>query len=104
MNEATTIKTEGDLVFGDVTIPKGSYSLFAKRTGEKSWVLLFNKETGQWGTRHDASQDLASVPLVWKSKDDSTETFTIQVVPAAKGGQFKMMWGTHVLETPFAVK
>jgi hypothetical protein len=104
MNEATTITTEGDLVFGDVTIPKGAYSLFAKRTGEKSWTLVFNKQTGQWGTRHDASLDFASVPLAWKAKDDSTEAFTIQVVPAAKGGELKMSWGTHVLETPFKVK
>ena len=104
MNQATTIETEGDLVFGDVTIPKGAYSLFAKRTGEKSWVLIFNKQTGQWGTRHDVSQDLASVPLAWKGKDDSTELFTIQVASTAKGGDFKMTWGTSVLETPFEVR
>jgi hypothetical protein len=104
MNEATTIDTAGDLAFGDVTIPKGAYSLFAKRTGEKSWELIFNKQTGQWGTQHDASKDLAKVPLAWKTKDDSTETFTIEVVPQAKGGELKMLWGKNVLEAPFAVK
>lgn len=104
MNEATTIETAGDLQFGDVTIPKGAYSLFAKRTAEKSWELIFNKQTGQWGTRHDPSKDVARVPLSWKTKDDSTETLTIEVVPQGKGGEFKMTWGTHVLETPFTVK
>lgn len=104
MNEATTIDTAGDLAFGDVTIPKGAYSLFAKRTGEKGWELIFNKQTGQWGTQHDATKDFARVPLEWKSKDDSTEAFTIEVVPQGKGGEFKMIWGTHVLEAPFAVK
>ena len=104
MNEATTIETAADLLFGDVTIPKGAYSLFAKRTAEKTWELIFNKQTGQWGTQHDASKDLAHVPLSWKTKDDSTETFTIDVVPTAQGGDFKMVWGTSVLETPFKVK
>jgi len=103
-DQATTIETAGDLVFGGVTIPKGAYSLFAKRTGEKSWELVFNKQTGQWGTQHDVSQDLAAVPLEWKNQDGSTEAFTIEVAPEGEGGDLKMMWGTHVLQTAFKVK
>jgi len=103
-DQATTIETGGDLVFGGVTVPKGAYSLFAKRTGEKSWELVFNKQTGQWGTQHDASQDLVAVPLEWKNQDASMEAFTIEVAPQAEGGDLKMLWGTHVLETAFKIK
>ncbi|MFQ5790080.1 MAG: DUF2911 domain-containing protein [Acidobacteriota bacterium] len=101
---ATGITTEGDLLFGDVTIPKGSYSLWCKRADEKNWELIFNKQTGQWGTQHDASQDLASVPLKWESQDSSTEQFTIKVSSAEDGGELAIIWGTHVLKTPFKVK
>lgn len=103
-DKATTIETAGDLVFGDVRIPKGAYSLFAERTGEKSWQLVFNKQTGQWGTEHDISQDLAKVPLAWKSQDKSAEVFTIEVAAEGQGGGLKLFWGPHVLETSFKVK
>lgn len=103
-NEATTIKSEGDLVFGAVTIPKGSYSLWAKRADAKSWQLVFNKETGQWGTNHDAKQDFASVPLTVETAGASAETLTIDLAPASSGGVFKLSWGTQVLKASFSVK
>jgi hypothetical protein len=103
-NEATTIKTEGDLVFGGVTIPKGSYSLFTKRVDDKTWHLLFNKQTGQWGTEHDAKQDVAAVPLAMEKAGASVETLTIDLQPAGSGGEFKLTWGTNVLKAPFQVK
>lgn len=101
MNEATVLETEGDLVFGDVTIPQGSYSLWAKRVDEKTWHLVFNEQTGQWGTQHDATQDLAEVPLEWSKLDESTEQFTIEL---ADSGTFRMVWGNDVLTAPFEVK
>ena len=98
MNEATVLTTSGDLMFGDVEIPKGSYSLWARRADEKTWHLVFNKQTGQWGTQHDASQDFAEVPLEWSKKDDGTEQFTIQL---SDSGTFTMLWGKDVLSASF---
>ncbi len=98
---STTFTTEADLMFGSATIPKGSYSLFTKRTGDKTWALVFNKQTGQWGTEHDASKDLASVPLTWEQKDSGPELFTIELAPS---GTLRLLWGKHVLSIPFKAK
>jgi hypothetical protein len=100
-DKSTTFTTEADLVIGTTAIPKGSYSLFTKRTGDKTWALVFNKQTGQWGTDHDASQDLAEVPLTWEQKDSGPELFTIELAPA---GSIRLIWGKHVLATPFKAK
>ena len=54
MDQATSLTTEADLAFGEVTVPNGSYSLFAKKVSDTTWHLVVNKQTGQWGTRHDA--------------------------------------------------
>ena len=99
MNQATTLTTEGDLKFGDLEVPQGSYSLFAKKTGVEAWDLIFNKETGQWGTQRDASQDLGSVPLTVEAATDSVEQFAIELLP---GGQFSMSWGTLRVSAAFA--
>src|SRR5579859_4083670 len=60
---STTFTTNGDLKFGDVTVPKGKYSIWARKESDGSWKLVFNKKHGQWGTDHDAAQDFAAVPL-----------------------------------------
>ena len=103
-NQATVIEAGGELVFGDVTIPKGAYSLFAKRVDEKVWELIFNSQTGQWGTQHDAALDVAKVPLTWEQQETSTEEFTIELKPADAGGELVMTWGTHVLKAGFVLK
>lgn len=100
-DQSTTLTTSGDLSFGDVTIPAGSYSLFAKRVGEDSWELVFNGQTGQWGTEHDPSRDIATVPLEWTKQETSHEEFTILVAALDEGGEIRMMWGENVLSTEF---
>jgi hypothetical protein len=103
-DKSTTFTTESDLAFGSTTIPKGSYSLFTKRTGEKAWSLVLNKQTGQWGTEHNAGQDLASIPLNWEQKDPGPELFTIELSSSGATGTFRLLWGKHVLSAPFTAK
>jgi hypothetical protein len=103
-DKSTTFTTDADLVIGSATIPKGAYSLFTKRTGDKTWMLVFNKQTGQWGTDHDASQDLASVPLTWEQRDSGPELFTIELSSSGAAGTVRLLWGKHVLSTPFKAK
>jgi hypothetical protein len=100
-DQSTTLTTEADLAIGSTTIPKGAYSLFTKRTGDKTWALIFNKQTGQWGTEHDASKDLAEVPLTWEQKASGPDLFTIELDPA---GSLRLLWGKHVLSTPLKAK
>src|SRR5262245_19119816 len=44
-DEATTLKTDASLGFGNVTIPAGTYTLFVL-SSEDGWKLIVNKQTG----------------------------------------------------------
>ena len=77
-NEATSLKTDADLVIGGTTIPAGSYTLFTLPS-KSSWKLIINKQTGQWGTNYDESQDLARVDMSTSSLPQAVEQFTISL-------------------------
>jgi len=100
-DKSTTFTTTGDLKIGDVTIPKGEYSLWARKETDNSWKLVFNKQHGQWGTDHDAAQDLAAVPLKETKVADSAEQVTIELSKAGTGGQISISWGKLNLTTTF---
>src|ERR1700761_702131 len=55
-NEATALTTEGDLNIGGVKVPAGKYTLYTL-PAEGTWKLIINKQTGQWGTEYNKSQD-----------------------------------------------
>jgi hypothetical protein len=100
-NMATVIKSPVDLKFGAVTVPAGSYSLWLKRATADAFELVFNSQTGQWGTQHDASKDVYAAPLKKATQTSSTETFTIRLEPAAGGGKFVLDWGQTLLSADF---
>jgi hypothetical protein len=100
MNQATVLTTPADLTFGKVKVPKGSYSLWLLKTGT-AYNLVFNSQTGQWGTDHDPSKDLYKVPMTSSTAPNSEETFTLDLKPAPQGGVFEMAWGTTRLSAPF---
>jgi hypothetical protein len=101
-NTSTTFKTEIDLAFDDVTVPAGEYSLWMQRQEDNSWKLVFNKQHGQWGTQHDPSQDLASVPMKETKAPKPVELVTITLTKADGGGTITVRWGT--LETVASFK
>lgn len=103
-NEATTLTTEKPLVFGATTIPAGSYSLWTIPEADGSAKLVFNNQTGQWGTKHDATQDLASVPLKKASLPSTLEQFTMAIdkMPAG-GGEIKLAWEQTEYSSAFSV-
>jgi Protein of unknown function (DUF2911) len=100
-NKSTTFKTTGDLMFGDVKVPAGEYSLWAKREADNKWALVFNKQHGQWGTDHDASQDLASAPLKEENRSSSAEQVTITLKKVSAGGRISIQWGNMELWADF---
>jgi len=102
-NKSTTFSTETDLAFGDATVPKGDYSLWAQRQTE-GWKLVFNKQNGQWGTQHDAAQDLASAAVKESKAADSAETVTISLANEGKGGVLTIQWGHLKLSSSFVAK
>ena len=94
--DATTITTDGSLMFGENMVPAGSYSLFARKTDD-GWDLLVNSETGQSGLAHDPEKDLFDVPLDVESAEESAEMFTISLMADGMNGSMKMQWGTMAL-------
>jgi Protein of unknown function (DUF2911) len=61
-NPATTFVTQGNLRIGSATVPAGSYTLYTLPSAGQ-WMLIINKQTGQWGTEYHQEQDLVRVPM-----------------------------------------
>jgi hypothetical protein len=100
-NDATTLTTDVDLMIGSTRVPKGTYTLFTLPS-ERGWKLIVNRQSGQWGTEHDPSQDLARIDLKSRALPEPLESFTIWLVPAADAparGTLKLAWGTQELST-----
>jgi hypothetical protein len=102
MNQATVLTTPVDLSFGSTHVPKGSYSLWLKKAGG-AFELVFNSQTGQWGTQHDPAKDVYTVSLGKQALPSPVETFTIALDPAPKGGVLGLSWGDTKLAAPFEV-
>jgi hypothetical protein len=92
-DQSTTFSTSGDLRFGGSTVPKGEYSLWARKETDNSWKLVFNKQDGQWGTEHDQAQDLAAVPLKESKASAAAGQVTISLEKVGNGGAFAVQWG-----------
>jgi hypothetical protein len=75
-NSATSLVTDTDLVIGGTNVPAGKYTVYTL-PGEMAWKLIINKQTGQWGTQYDQSQDLARIDMVANKLNSPVEQFTI---------------------------
>lgn len=101
---ATTLTTSKPLVIGGTTVPAGKITLYTL-PGEDQWKLILNKQTGQWGTEYDQSQDLARVDLAKQTLTAPVDQLTIAIEPGAgNAGTLKISWETTELSVPFTVK
>jgi hypothetical protein len=100
MNQATVLTTPVDLSFGSTKVAKGAYSLWLKKAGD-AFQLVFNSQTGQWGTQHDTAKDVASVAMAKSALSSPVETFTIEIASKDKGGSLDLSWGATKLSAPF---
>jgi hypothetical protein len=100
-DKSTTFTSTGDLMFGNVKVPKGEYSLWAQKQADGSWKLVFNKQHGQWGTDHDPAQDLVSVPLKMEKESKPAEQVTITLEEEHGGGEIEIQWGDMELSATF---
>jgi len=91
-NEATTFVTTADLAIGGTPVPAGKYTLYTI-PGEKSWKLIINKQTGQWGTEYNEAQDLLRASMN-VSAVPATENFTISFHEMGKGCHLYLDWET----------
>lgn len=61
-NEATGFATNTSLKIGGTPVPAGTYTLYTL-PGATQWLLIVNKQTGQWGTVYNQAEDLARIPM-----------------------------------------
>lgn len=99
-DSSTTFEAGVDLAFGNVAVPKGKYSLWARKDAD-GWKLVFNKQHGQWGTQHNASLDFADVPLKESKASKAEEMVTISLAKEGDGGAIAIQWGDMILSTNF---
>ncbi len=103
-NAATTLKTESDLDLNGLAVPKGEYTLYTL-LDPKEWMLVVNKQTGQWGTEYSQGQDLGRVKMTMSKPQAPVETFKISLTSeGAKKGRITLMWENTVASVPFTVK
>ena len=92
-NEATTFVTTADLTIDGKAVPAGKYTLVTI-PGEKSWKLVINKQTGQWGTDYDSKQDLIQADMQVSATSGPVENFTISFHEMGKGCHIYLDWET----------
>ena len=101
-NEATSLTTDVDVTLGSAVVPKGSYTLYTL-PGEKEWLLIVNRQTGQWGTEYDPKLDLARIPMKPAIRPDHLEVMTISFLPEdAFRGTLRISWEKRTLGIPYA--
>ena len=103
-DEATTLTTNKALKIGGLSLAAGRYTLWMLPTAD-AWTLIVNKQTGQWHTQYDPSQDLGRVELEKRALKEPVEqlTFAIDKDRARKGGVIRMTWETTEVSVPFTV-
>ena len=99
-NPATSLKTEVNLKIGSATVPAGSYTLYTLPS-ENGWKLIINKQTGQWGTKYDQSQDLARVDMKIETLSSPQEVMSITLEPFHdKTSSLHVRWETTDASVP----
>ena len=106
-DEATTLKTDKDLMFGSLHVPAGTYTLFALPLAggspEAGGKLIISKQTGQWGTQYAEAQDLGRVDAIVTPTSAPVEMLTLSIIDTPAGASFVMEWENVRAEVPFVI-
>lgn len=98
-NEATTFEISRDILLNGQRLPAGKYALFTI-PGEKTWTLIFNKESSQWGAyNYKESMDALRVTNI-KPKKASVFSERLEFTVSPKG-KATIVWEN--LSIPFVI-
>lgn len=99
-NPATSLKTAVNLKVGEATVPAGSYTLYTLPS-EGTWMLIINKQTGQWGTVYDQSKDLVRVEMKKAMLPQPQEKMSISFEHTQGGStELHVRWETTDVSVP----
>ena len=103
-NSATTLKTETGLKIGTATVPAGTYTLYTLPS-KTTWKLIINKQTGQWGTQYDKSQDLARIDMQKNTLPQPQEKMSISFENTrGNTAQLHVRWDTTDVWVPIVAQ
>jgi hypothetical protein len=103
-DEATLFTTDKEITIGGTAVAAGTYSLFLLPEEGGSAKLIVNKQTGQWGTKYDQSQDLVRIGLIHQKLDKPVDQFMINVEKTMADGVLKLTWDDAQYSATIAVK
>ena len=102
-NAATKLHTDADLTIGGLAVPKGNYTLFVDVTDPDNWVLIVNKQTGQWGLAHDPAQDLGRATMKTSKPPAMVENLKYTLTDIGGGkGMLTLEWENYSASVPIA--
>ncbi|HUN83247.1 MAG TPA: DUF2911 domain-containing protein [Terracidiphilus sp.] len=104
-NAATTLVTDADLKIGDLSVPKGTYTLFIDISNPDQWDLIVNKKTGEWGLAYDKAEDLGRVRMHMSKPPSMVEdlSYTIKDSGGNKG-RITLAWENKEASVPVTVE
>ena len=99
-NPATTLITPVPLHIGNLLVPAGTYTIYTLPTANK-WMLIVNKQTGQWGTKYDKAQDLGRVKMTMTAPPAMLENLKYTLVDNGGGsGSLTLAWENKAGSVP----
>lgn len=103
MNMATVIDSAADLTVSGKPLKAGKYSLWVKRTGDKTFILAFHPKTGIWGVPEMKEGYVAELPLKLETASAAADQLSISLAEAKGQAMIKIHWGTSQLTGSFGV-
>lgn len=80
-NSSTKITFDLPMVFGNTTVPAGTYGLFINPTAT-DWEIILNKDAQQWGAfTYDPTLDVAKTRVPVTRATDFQEYFEVDLEP-----------------------
>ena len=88
-----------------LAVPKGDYTLYVNVKDPDAWDLIINKQTGQWGTSYDASQDLGRVKMQMSKPPALIEMLKYTISSAGGNkGTIQLAWEKHIASVAVTAK
>jgi Protein of unknown function (DUF2911) len=103
-NAATTLVTDADMKIGDLTVPKGTYTLFVDISDPDHWTLIVSKDTGEWGLRYDSTKDLGRTSMNMSKPAATVEDLKYTIDTQGKTGTITLAWEDHEASVPIATE
>lgn len=98
-NEATTIEFNKDVFIDGNRLAEGKYSLWTIPNPE-SWDIIFNSETGQWGTNYSEETDVLKIKAKPSNLGTPIEQLTISFAGSDSLINMNIAWENSMVTVP----